>query len=404
MFEHHSPVFTSTAAVDRVIEEIENVVDQQHPVFTSMGVSKGLAGAALFYYYYSKYKNDVNIIEKSIAYIGNAIDGLNEDYNGDSILKDIVDIGRLLHFFRLQNVLEKDDVAFYYENFNHIIDEFLSEEIKNKNCCPVTGAIGLGNYFLHQYEVQNFESQLTPVLCLLKNLAVEDEESGGIYWVSNFEREGQFLIELGGTHGMTGKINFLLHLYENGIKPYETEELIRKSIRYILRFKEEKEGNFFPFDASRFGNENNVNLAYGDPGIGNTLYRAGKLLKDPVLQQNGIEIMANAATFRDPEAQQIRDANLLYGSAGLMSVFGHYNQLYPSPVFEETQQHWKGITTSLNHHQNEWAGFDPYFNKFDVNTPLSLSDGIIGIGIALMNQKIKQPDYGFLNYINFYAS
>ena len=168
----------------------------------------------------------------------------------------------------------------------------------------------------------------------------------------------------------------------------------------LLKCKKSKGVNLFPFDKERIMNDNfSLNLIYGDIGIAYVIYKAGVLLKNENFIEKGIEILINAAKYRD-NSNYILDVNLNYGCLGLSSFFRFFNEIESNILFEKASIYWKEKYSILRSNDNkEWAGFKSINNNWDVNTNLSFGHGIIGIGIALMSYK-KGLDLDFLKFLN----
>lgn len=387
----------------KVIDEISDVVESRNGTFTSMGVKNGLAGVSLFYYYKNLYNNNTKNSENCILFLEMAIEGLNEDYKGDSIIRDIIEIGQLLDFYVQKKILSVDDVYFYFENFNDILIDFLNEEIFKKRLNPVFGAISFGYYFLNAKDYIS-ESFLTRVIdkiyVLIKELMVED--NGFVYWESDVVRDMKKLIEFNVTHGVAGIINFLLSVYKFEILNNEDiNTTLHKAIKFILNYKRSEGESLFPFDIeSRDKKKFSLNLIYGDIGIGYTIYRAGKLLNKDNYINFGKDILINSAKFQDYKENYMSEANLNYGCLGLCSFFRFFNGLDPNNYFEKASKYWYDIYPKFKKYENEWAGFESINNKWDINTELSFSHGIIGICIALMSYE-KKLDLDFLRFYNY---
>lgn len=384
----------------KIIDEITDIIENKYNIFTAMGVSNGLAGASLFFYYKNFYDGWDGNIDKSVSFLEKAIDGLNENYKGLSIIQDIMEIGKLISFYVEKGILSHDEVFFYFEKFDIILLSLLEEEIKNKNINALTGAISFGYYFLDTQQ-QNIKVYkiIEKIYKIVKYKIIREDDC--IYWRSEIKREGKNLVELNITHGNAGVINFLIEIYKNGIiynKDIVNE--INLSIEMLLKCKKSKGVNLFPFDKERIMNDNfSLNLIYGDIGIAYVIYKAGVLLKNENFIEKGIEILINAAKYRD-NSNYILDVNLNYGCLGLSSFFRFFNEIESNILFEKASIHWKEKYSILRSNDNkEWAGFKSINNSWDVNTNLSFGHGIIGIGIALMSYK-KGLDLDFLKFLN----
>ena len=385
---------------DKIIEQIKDAIENKSDILSSMGVCNGLAGVSLFYYYYSAYKKDASYIDKSIAYVERSINGLNGEYRGSTILRDITEIGSLLHFYAGEEIIPKADIEFFYENFDDKLLAFFRDSLSKGDLSPISGAISFGYYFIERMADRDFSAELAELIDRIEELSWTGPR--GIYWYSSLERNGEHQIELGGSHGIAGIVSWLLHVYANGLQQDRVRKLITGALDYLLLYRVEDSSLYsFPFEVSDKKVRKMINLAYGDLGLGYIFYKAGKLLGVDSYKFAGIEILTKAGGVRDDGKSFVRDAILLYGSEGIGSLFSMFREELSTDVFDKTIRYWKGKTLEFNCHDNEFAGYRSFFNQFDVNTPLSLMNGIVGVGISLMSDEVTENRFEFLKYLRY---
>lgn len=384
-----------------IIDEIEACVNNSYNTFTSMGVTNGLAGVSLFNYYLFLYRKDEKYLDKTINFLEESLRGLNENYNGPDIIKDIIEISNLLIFYIQKEVLDEENISFFYETFDPILEEEIRKNILDKNLSAVNGVLKNYSYYFRNFFV-TFKNKtfFKEILLLLKQNAIKDRNN--IYWISNIKREGKYLPEVGVGHGISGKILFLVESLE--YHPEYKDEILELMYPAINSIKEcyNPNGFFsFPFEITNLDYSSSpLNLAYGDLGVSYTLYKAGISLNDMSLLNFSIKLIEKASKYRIGSKIIMTDANLLYGVTGVASYFRLFNNILNTNSFKNTTNYWFNEIGSFKIHEGEWAGFDTYYNKFDINAQLSFLHGIIGIGIALISYK-KDLDLEYLGFCNF---
>ncbi|GFD97147.1 hypothetical protein KUL156_55100 [Alteromonas sp. KUL156] len=382
---------------NNIILEIEKSINNNYGILTSMGVVNGLAGVSLFYHYKDNKDKCLSFLEKSIS-------GLNEDYKGNDIIADIIEIGILLDFYIKEGVIKKEEVAFYFDNYDSILQELLIDKLKEDNLNPVTGILKYGNYFINRakHSGKNYDELFSLILSKIEKLAKKDKKTTGIYWVSTIEREGRYLVELGVKHGVIGIVDFLVELYGLGFEKKRTKKLINEAIKYVVESKLKDKTFLFPFctnnvkDAVSFS----FNLNYGDLGIAYGIHKAFKACNLEVYKEVINQTLKNAANFKDDENKYLTDANLFYGSLGIASLLKKFRKELEADFLNDSINYWYTKTKEHKRHDNEWAGFDTTFNKFDINAQLSMSHGIIGVGTALLNFN-KDLNFDFLTFLGY---
>ncbi len=383
---------------DDSIERIRLSLNKNRGMLTSMGVCNGLAGISLFHYYYFKYRGDDKFLNESVRVLEESIEGLSEDYKGNYLFRDIVEIGILLKFYLDEGLL--DDISFYHENFDSLLFDFMNEHLLKNNINPVTGAINFGYYFLERTDLASFRNTIIHLIGGIESLAIPS--SSDIYWVSNIQREGKYLIELGGLHGICGIVKFLLYAHQLGIQTDRVGNLITKALNFVLSCKIPDSNNFsFPFDTTQNSPSERLNMAYGDLGIAFVLHKAGKILDNGTFSETANEVLLKTASVRDDSHAFVKDANLLYGSAGLSSFYLMIKKETNIEISDQTIAYWNEKTLAFSRNDNDFAGYHSHFNQFDVNTPLSLLNGICGIGISLIAESLPVSDFNFMKYLGY---
>ena len=382
--------------------EIKKSIEQNKDIFTSMGVTNGLAGLSLFYFYCYKFDNEQEYLDQSVEALQQAINGLNENYEGPNVINDIVEIAILLQLYEEQCILSKAEIAPFLENYEPVLLELMKEHIENKRLNPITGALKFGNYFIEKdgNELKEVLYIFDDVIDLIESTSRKDSESGGIYWTSEIQRKGDYKTELGFRHGIAGIIDFLLKIYDKGIQRDRVLILIQEAFLFLNHLNYERGRAYFPFSSDENSTYRSFNfgLVYGDLGIGYVYLKAGKILNNTFYRKTGNEVLKNASTYRDEEKKLIRDANLLYGNLGITSFFNMYSG---EKETVSARNYWWQKTNSYKVENSTWAGFDTTFNKFDINAQISFSHGIIGIGIALMALEMDLS-MSYMKFLNYY--
>ncbi|MVO09574.1 hypothetical protein GOQ30_10425 [Flavobacterium sp. TP390] len=380
-----------------IVREIEEAIQDNHHIFTSMGVVNGLAGVSLFYYY-------LGDTDLSISFLEKAIEGLNDSYEGPNIVEDIISIGKLLTFYVDNGLLQQEDIEMYFESYDPILEELFVDSLKEDNLSPVTGILKYVNYFVQRtkYGKKDYTLFFSDVVDKIEKLAQTDAETGGIYWISNVDRQGKKLIELGVKHGVMGIVDSLINLHQINFQKERVQKLIEKALLYTTAHQFENKKVIFPFctDDVSEAKSFSFGLMYGDLGIAYVLHRAADVFGWKEYAALALKTLTRASEIRDDKKEIIKDANLFYGSLGVASFFKLMKEKTQSNFLEEAIQYWYTKTEDYKIQESQWAGFDTTFNKFDVNAQLSFSHGIVGIGTALLHFE-KNLDFGFLSFIDY---
>ncbi|AZA84274.1 hypothetical protein C1637_05365 [Chryseobacterium lactis] len=370
------------------ISSIKSCLEKSKEKLQGIGLSNGILGLSLFYYYCFLDSKDEYSLNLSLEIVEECIEKLDGDYTSFTTKTDIIQLGLYLQFLTHHNVLKEDE---FMLEFDQIVLEITRLEINNKNLDNISGALTGGTYFLSR----STDSDQTEILLEIFNLIEQESirlNEDMIYW--EFDLRGEKNIELNLHHGSAGIVSFLLKLYTiTALHKDKCKEMIYSAINFILSQKKYGQINMFPQNAFTEDMLGYHNFTYGDIGIGYIITETGKKFEDDFLISEGLEILKNAALYRDPHKEFIKDANIIYGASGLNLLFAHFHEIYGMDVFKQAEVHWYHEILKLGNENSQWAGYNTYFNGTYDFAQLSLSQGLAGIGINLLNNKKSTPSF-----------
>ena len=377
------------------IRQIKKVLSENKDKFNGIGISNGLLGLSLFHYYSFKYFNQEEDINVSLEILENCIGQLNENYSSYTTKTDIIELGLYIQFLTDHNILDTEDSLL--DDLDEVILEITNEEILKKNLHNITGALSGGTYFFKRHSFEKRENILKNILQIIeeKKIVKNDKE---IYW--EFDFRGINCAETNLNHGIAGILSFLIKLYKTGIEKKRCRKLILSGVRFILSQKQISNNNWFPQFAFQNDFSQYSNLSYGDIGIGYILIKAGENINDQEILSEGIKVLDHWAKYREEQPKYINDANLIYGTAGLSSFFYHLSRNYKTSSFSDAHLYWHKKTAEFNSENSKWAGYTSYFNNDQDYAHLSFSQGISGIGIALLSHLTNDSET-FLSFLKY---
>jgi len=168
--------------------------------------------------------------------------------------------------------------------------------------------------------------------------------------------------------------------------------MIFMTIRFILR-NENKDlscSSLFPswvhegMDAS---STQRLAWCYGDLGIGFTLWRAGKVLKDETIAQKGVATIEYSCKRRDLSEAKVVDNGLCHGTFGMVQIYKHMYKETKKTIFKESADYWmkKGLEMAI--HEDGYAGYMQWQGGKNEGwrNETNLLEGIAGIGLSIIS-------------------
>ncbi|WP_367868490.1 lanthionine synthetase LanC family protein [Pedobacter sp. WC2423] len=376
------------------IYEIKTALDKNQHLFLSAGLNDGILGLSLFYLYFYEFSKDERALNQISLYIDQAINYIT---NSQCEPHELIEFSDYLCFLNEKGFIDNKEALKYLKQLNPLIKTLFKTSIKEKDLDSLSGCIAIGHYYLRILHLIDYSDQLIQLINLIEQEAVLSDS--GMFWYFKNAETKKTNIELGIYHGVTGVIYFLASAYAKKIAQKTCLSMIHDAIFYLSGQKQKKDNTLFDIDALIHKRIAYQNLAYGDIGIGYVLFKTGKIIGCKQYIEEGIEILEHAALFMDDKKEYIRDAELIYGSSGLLTIFSFFYSYNNSSLFLKAKIYWLSKTLDYNNNNTKWAGYETFINGYDDHIQLSFCHGLCGIGIALM--ACQQEDFSYLRFLSY---
>lgn len=379
------------------LDEIDTIVKTNYQQSKEIGALSGLAGLAIFEFYYSRYKNVPESADAAEEMVTIAFDQINEGFNIPTFCAGIAGLGWALQFLAVQDFIEIDCDEFLVD-----LDDFLIEsmdiDVEQNFYDFLHGMLGIAFYYLYRYQHTSstelrarYRQVLSNTIQKLKDTAVVEKDSAK--WESYLIRESQTRgYNLCLAHGAASIVNFLSRLAGDENFTAEATDLLKKSVTYLLSLENSMDEEKCTFPDWEYLNgvlQQSGRLAwcYGDIGIAWSVWKAGKALSDDQLTQKGLDVLISTAFRRDPEDTKVVDVGFCHGAAGLMHMYSHLYQQTSLDCFQEAADYWAVQTLEMAIHPNGYAGYMQ--KRGDTEEPwraeLSMLEGVAGIGLSIIS-------------------
>lgn len=365
-----------------VIDLLEAVEKNKHH-FSTIGVSNGISGIALLYICLYHSTGEVSYADKAREIIFDSIEKLNNDYGSRIIFREIAEMGIMLELSRNVALIgeELDDLL---TDFDDVLFNEMKEQIHQGNYDPVTGALAQGNYFLSRKN----SAIATEALALLDEFLMHSAiwEGNMAYWKSKLKEKET--VYLGLSHGSAAIINYLITRSKNGFFSKDKEQLISAATNYILSKEIKNNPVFFPVQVGERYKDDQVysnNLCYGDPGTLYGLLTALQFL-NRADEMEMLRKMTCLAAKRDLSFPYLSSGySLLYGKAGLYSLYAHLSEKLDSPELGRAAARIFADLVAAYDEKDDFRGYRGHWNQQIETTNFSFIEGIAGIAVTLLS-------------------
>lgn len=286
------------------------------------------------------------------------------------------------------------------EDSNSDIDaallEFVASRPADAEFDLIDGLTGIGVYALERRHRPAAAELLASVLAWLGDLA--RSAGAGLAWatpISRYARQGlppeaQRLFNLGLAHGQPGPIALLGESFATNAAPQSILPVLDSAVTWLLSTQ-------LPPDAlSRFPSHAGPDVeplaarcawCYGDPGVAIALLVAAQGARRPDWQQQAIAIALHAARCR-AQRDDVRDAGLCHGSAGVGHIFNRIYQATGEEEIAAAARYWFERALAQRCPGDGVAGFRTWSLERTqegewIDDPRFLT-GVTGTGLALL--------------------
>lgn len=357
----------------------------------------GRAGVALFYAYRAATGLAAGDDGRAEALLEETIDAMGEKALDSSLFCGFTGVAWVTeHLERMAPLAEADTID---GDPNAEIDEALLEYLGTPRADAeydlIDGLVGIGVYALERLPKDSGIACAAAVVERLSELS--RAQSIGVSWPtpprrapSDDESAAGEHFNLGVAHGIAGVVGFLGAACAAGIAVDRARPLLEGAFSWLLsrRLPEATVSCFSSYSGAGVKLEPaRCAWCYGDPGIAVTLLSAARGLARDSWEGEALAIARHQAGQRR-QRDDVRDAGLCHGSAGVGHLFNRLYQATGDEVLAEAARYWYVRALSLRDPGRGLGGFSTwsYERTSDgewLEDPRFLT-GVAGTGLALL--------------------
>ncbi len=370
--------------LENKLKEIAEFLLSDQNTNTEIGALEGIAGNALFHFYYGDYKSDKRHTEKGAEIITEAFTRIENGYTFPTFCDGIAGACWVLELLKQEQFVELEE-----DIITEDVDTYLFEKMKSfiddHNFDFLHGAIGIGMYYLKRY--QNTDSNIyVEYLAILIDaiIATALKEGDTIKWESKIKSGDYTAIgcNLGLAHGIPSIIFFLSKLAFHKVFVSKVIGVLEPASKYLLSCKFKDEGITASFPNWIINEQPNANYSrlawcYGDLGIGVSLLRAAEVIKNEELSKEAIRILEKTSKRRNLEETKIRDIGLCHGSFGVMNIYNLISNVTVNDILQDATTYWAKEALDMTISNNENTDF--------TQREINILDGAPGVGLAILS-------------------
>lgn len=364
-----------------IVSKIEKNIWQSVSNENKIGLLDGLSGIAVFYNYLGEVYENIEYQEKLLIIIDKIDNLISEEIKTYTLCSGLAGYGLVLLALNDKNI-EIDEE--YFNSLDSILLEDLNEQFKKNNYDFLHGALGIMFYFLERYKAKKTEFLAE----ILNDFAIQLCDKISLDLKKVLVRKTGFNDEcyyLGIAHGVSGLINFLVHLADNfGELKIDISNSLKICIDF-LRGHKEYEPNSMQFYPNLILLETETSIGsllgwcQGDLGVSNALYNAGLFLNDNDLKNEAIELMEGTKNISFKESR-VKDIGICHGSSGILIQY-FLASLKLEKNYSKEIETWFSV---IKEQTNDFEEFLAHKGKGEYEDNNSFLKGSVGLGLVLL--------------------
>lgn len=374
---------TITENIPNTLDNIYRHLEKHRMQYTKIGTLNGLAGIALFQFYYEKYFNEkTNNGYETIELCNQKI---NEGFNNPTYCDGIAGLGWLLQYLHENNFVKKNIFNENLKVIDSYIEKFTYKSIDEDKYDFFHGCLGYVFYFAGRAEKMNkqktenlFSLFISKLPCIYNH--IDNYELSMFYEKKIIETAEIRRLHTGIAHGISSIIAILNLLYKKDIYKEQSEKWITHFTTLLFDLKmPENSISKFPIWldlASKEKHFSSLSWCSGDIGIGLTLLNVSKSLHTRSLYNKSLEILVHSSKRKEIEHSFIRNYGICHGYFGASRIFSKAYKISKEPILKDASAFWfeKGIN----------------YLEINSNSSLSILNGLAGAGLVMIDTYFNQ--------------
>ena len=379
------------------LKEIDLSLRDNYQSNDNIGVLSGISGVALFQFYYSKYTEQEINADLGAKIVSEIVEKINEGYDFPTFCAGIAGGA-----WAIEHLKEEEFIDIDGDELLSGLDDYLIatiEKTTNENFYDfLHGILGISFYFLKRYQNTKSTKLRTEykniILNIVERLSSKSQQVGNtVKWESYLIVEEKLKgYNLGLSHGISSIVNFLSRLVRYDDFKMEAENLLKKSVNFIVSCKNTEISKISCFPdwitlANEKSESSRLGWCYGDLGIGLSLWKAGKALEDIKICEKAIAVLKHTCKRRCLEETRIYDAGLCHGAFGVTHIYNYMYKQTGEKLFKEAADYWMQQSLGLAVHSDGYAGYMQWKGGKGKgwHNETNLLEGIAGIGLVIIS-------------------
>ncbi|WP_223608655.1 lanthionine synthetase LanC family protein [Chryseobacterium sp. OSA05B] len=365
-----------TTDLDKKLHDIYIHLGDHYQQYNRIGALNGLAGIALFQFYYEERYNLHS--GRGFDSLEHCIKKINEGNFSASYCNGLAGFGWLLNHLEEYKFVEDNEFVQIGSVIDTYIENHLDQCIRQHNYDFFHGTLGSIFYFLKKSDSTNkYKNHISLLFSKLPHLydTINDYDLSKVAVPEAIEGKLKKRLHLGPAHGISSIIAILCMAYNKGYFREQSILWIDEFVQLILAYEMPLDSvSEFPMWIDLQTKEkatSSLSWCSGDTGIGITLLNTSETLGNRIWKDQSSNILKKACQRRHIQQSMIKGYGICHGYFGASRIFSRAYSLNPIQEFEEASIYWLK------------EGMDSLIITQD--SPMSILNGLAGAGLVMLD-------------------
>lgn len=396
------------------IDMINNYIDLNIEYNNNISLCNGIGSLPIFYYLQYKLTKEKKYEDKIHHLISKIIEIINDNEVQLSYCNGLVGVAHVFNYIRKQDVLTPEALIDIEDALltidENIADYYISQTKTIEDIDFLHGSFGAAFYLIERFPDNPnilFKNKIIQLFEILSNIVIDDvNKTNSVSNVIDFI-ESTHRTNCGLAHGHISYMIIFSKFLEKIPKNILVNEALYKSVKCLLEFENKNNSGLSKFPGIAVNKltanySTTLGWCYGDQTISLGLHIVSSILKDEKIKEKALNLAYRNlgrntydTIFSSPDKY---DACFCHGLSSVAYIHKKWYLISKDANFYKEYEKLILNVLSFGDKKNGAAGYQKYTGDGNYIDSIGLLDGVIGIGIVLIDYLLEFDDCGWDNF------
>ncbi|NCO62703.1 MAG: hypothetical protein GW849_02355 [Flavobacteriia bacterium] len=386
-----------SSKISEIEKAIEGIWKNEYP----LALFTGIGGLPLFYYMLYKVEGNKIYLEKINEVVGHLYKKLDTDEYGVTYSSGLSGVASILNYLNEKKIIENIDEDLIF--MDEIILNFTFNNLTSIDDTDfLHGALGACTYLIERTKYNSVvKEKINDLIHKLCHILNEDIIKG--YKVNSTLEydDSTHRTNCGLAHGRVAEILILCKYFSLYPNNSYVKETIFNCTNSLIAFESDDKSSIYTYPSiaiNKYTAYYKIHLGwcYGDQAVSYGLYRAGQTLHNDLFLNKSIEIALKTLQRNSMETAILSnsyDGGFCHGAASVAYLHKKWFEITGNEKFNIAYENFINDLLDIGKNTEGIAGYRKHLGNGNYENAIGLLDGVIGIGIVLIDYMVDDNDW-----------